>query len=299
MMRRLLLWLPRFAVLAMLLISVSCGPNTDQQDVAEAGPEVGKLFELGEVSVTQADLKYYLLDKYSGREEAAVQQQALDELIVQARFTHTALTAGLGQDPVVKSEVARILYLRLKEQRVNPQIQALAASETPETTLRALYDAQADRFQTEEARRVAVLWLNPGLDPQRGKAYKVKLNHARDWFMSNPDLQQSPDLGFSSLSVDYSEHRATRFKGGIVGWLQRSGGASEWNRQVAKIAYLIDSVGQASAVVTAPEGVFLVRLMEVKPAVQIPFESVKKVLDQEYKAGRRQAIEAGFKRSIL
>lgn len=59
MMRRLLLWLPRFAVLAMLLISVSCGPNTDQQDVAEAGPEVGKLFELGEVSVTQADLKYY------------------------------------------------------------------------------------------------------------------------------------------------------------------------------------------------------------------------------------------------
>ena len=288
------------AVAALVLLVVSCTPNASAPDAARTETDSEVLFTHGTVTVTQADLEYYLAEEYPDRPGDRAEQLALDELIEQAQFTHAALAAGLDRDPIVKSEVARILYLRLKEQRLTPQLKVLAASAISEDRLRTLYASQADRFQTDESRRVAVLWLNPGGNPQRQQAYQAKLNHARNWFFNNEDLLHHPERGFGALSVDYSQHHASRFKGGVVGWLQQSSGArSDWRGVVAGIAFGIDELGQVSEVAATDEGLFLVRLMGLKPAVKIPFESVRAQLEHEEKLSRRKRLEADFRRSIV
>ena len=289
------------ALAALVLLVVSCTPNASAPDAALTQTDSEVLFTRGAVTVTQADLEYYLAEKYPDRQGERVEQLALDELIEQAQFTHAALAAGLDRDPIVKSEVARILYLRLKAQRLTPQLEALAATKIPEDRLRALYASQADRFQTEESRRIAVLWLNPGPDPQRQDAYLAKLGQARDWLYSNEDLLRHPDRGFGALAIDHSEHHGTRFKGGVLGWLQQSDVTlqGDWRSALSAIAFEIAEVGQLSEIVTTEAGIFLVRLMGIKPAVQVPFAAVRAQLENEEKSTRRARLEADFRRSIV
>ena len=124
------------------------------------------------------------------------------------------------------------------------------------------------------------------------------MTKAREWYFSQSDLAEKPDQGFSVLAVDYSEHAATRFKGGVLGWIDREGGSTDWSRVVAETAFSLGNTGDVSPVIVRPEGVFLVRLMEVQPAVQKPFESVRAVLEREEQARLREQLELEFNRDI-
>jgi hypothetical protein len=254
------------------------------------------LARVGSVTITPEDLDYYLKDKYAGRTDVNTRQLALTALVERAQFAQAALDAGLGKHPVVRQEMARLLESQLREQQLFPMIKA--AGQIPEARLRERYQAQLGRFQSPERRQVAVLWLDPGRDPARQQQYEEKLDQAREWLLDNGELRDNVSRGFGVLGNDYSEHQATRFKGGIVGWLERAGGMDAWRRAVAKIAYSIDTVGAVSQVVTTPEGIFLVRLMNRKPGACLSFDSVSGLLENEERTRLRAQLEADFKQAI-
>jgi hypothetical protein len=177
-------------------------------------------------------------------------------------------------------------------------LKEVASAEIPESKLRELYEAEKGRFQSGEKRQIAVLWLDPGADPERLAQYQARLAQAREWYQANDELIKHPDQGFSVLGVDYSEHAATRYKNGVLGWMERQGGADAWSRAVAEIAFSLEKPGQASTVISRPEGVFLVRYMAVEPAFVRPFESVSHELEQAERQRMRAAVEADFDSSL-
>jgi hypothetical protein len=128
--------------------------------------------------------------------------------------------------------------------------------------------------------------------------YEEKLRQAREWFVKDTSLASQPEQGFSILSVDYSEHAASRYKGGVVGWMQRGGGPDAWSQAIAEIAFAIDAPGEISAVITRPEGVFLVRYMALEPAVQRSFESVRGQLEKSERQRRRNEAQREFEQTI-
>jgi hypothetical protein len=193
--------------------------------------------------------------------------------------------------------MARVLASRLKQQSLTPRLKEMATA-IPESRLRELYTAGEARFRSNEKRQLAVLWLNPNQDPERTKQYEEKLASAREWFFKNGDLKEHPDQGFSVLSVDHSEHAASRYKGGVVGWFERAGGMDAWSKAVAEIVFSLKEPGEVSAVTTRPEGVFLVRYMAQKPAVLRPFESVAGELERAERQRLRAAAEAEFDNTI-
>src|SRR5690606_15419148 len=121
---------------------------------------------------------------------------------------------------------------------------------------------------------------------------------ARAWLDSNPDVLNHPEQGFSVLSVDFSEHAATRYKNGVLGWLQPSGGMDAWSKAVAQIAFSLTKPGEVSAVTTTPEGIFLVRCMAITPAFERPFEEVASHLAAAERALNRQAAEENFENHL-
>lgn len=290
--------LTQLALLATVPALAACGPKP--KAAAKDSPpreQTGALLGVGSLTIYQSDLDYQLKESHGGRGDAVTRQQALDELTGRARSSQAALDAGLDRDPAVRAEIARVLASRLKETTLAPRLQQLSAA-VPEARLRELYAAEAARFSSNEKRRVAVLWLNPNGDPQREKQYVDKLATARDWVSKNSDLEGHPDQGFGVLGVDYSEHQASRYKGGVVGWLERDGGTDAWTKALAEIAYALGAAGQLSAVISRPEGVFLVRLMELQAAVQRPFAAVTAELETLERQRLRQNAEAEFESDL-
>lgn len=288
----------RPVMLVLLAVISACSPKQrDQAKPAAAAVLTPALLSVGSLAVDQADLDHQLQENHAGRSDEETRKQALAELASRAQLAQAALDAGLLRDPVVRAEFARILANRLKEKNLSPQVKA-AATPPSEARLRELYAAGESRFRSAEKRQVAVLWLNPNGDPNRATQYAEKLTAARDWFFKNGDLKDQPDQGFSVLGVDYSEHHASRYQGGVVGWLESGGGMDAWTKAVAQIAFSLTQVGEVSAVVARPEGVFLVRYMALKPAVLRPFEAVAGELGQVEQQRIRKTAESEFHEAI-
>jgi len=270
-----------------------CSPEVTQSP-SGASPQVETVWlQVGTIEVRESDLLHHLDLIHSGRRDPVARQKALEELGRSAQLVQAALESEFAEDPVVRSEVARVLGNRVKEKLLHPELKRLSSA-VPEQRLRELYDANKTRYQANEKRQLAVLWLDPGKDPQRSTQYQERLAAARSWFFENAELSAQPDKGFAELAIDYSEHQASRFSGGVVGWLEQSGGMDAWTRAVADIGFALESPGEVSEVMTRPEGLFLVRFMAQTPAVTRPFESVATELQQlEVKRLKEQA-EADF-----
>ncbi|NQU39645.1 MAG: peptidyl-prolyl cis-trans isomerase [Lentisphaerae bacterium] len=285
--------LRHLALLALVTLAIGCSRKSEPS-APDHSPTA--LVRIGSVTIEPADLKHLLTEKYSARTDPTTRDAALTELVRRAQMVQAALDAGLQSDPIVRAELGRLLEARLRETKLAPQIKVIA--DIPEARLRECYEAAGARYQSPEKRQVAVLWLNPGSDPQRVAQYEEKLNKAREWFFQQSDLTEHPEKGFSILSIDHSEHQASRLKNGIVGWIERAGGADSWRKAVAEIAFDLAPVGTVSPVVTRPEGIFLIRLTALKPATSIPFESVQTQLEQEERQRQRRELETRFEQDI-
>ena len=216
----------------------SCRPKGATNAATSPAPEKDALVRVGSIVLYQTDLDHELAEKHAARTDEVARKKALDELVRRAQLAQAALDAGLDRHPAVRAQVARSLAARLREEKLAPRLKELTVP-IPEARLRELYAANESRFRSEEKRQAAVLWLNPNSDPARRKAYEEKLTGARDWFFKNGDVKDHPEQGFSVLSVDHSEHAGSRFKGGVVEWLSRAGGADAWSKAVAEIVSLV------------------------------------------------------------
>lgn len=290
---------PGSVILIALIGGLSaCGPKPKEAaQPAAAPPDPGGLVQVGSIRIRQADLDYQMKERHAGRDDEATRRKALDELVSRARQVQAALDAGLDQDPAVRAEFARILTNQFKAKAQPPHPQGGAAPAIPEARLRELYAAGESRFRANEKRQVAVLWLNPNGNPDREQQYTTKLTEARGWFFKN-DLKDHPEQGFSVLSVDHSEHQASRYQGGVVGWLENSTRFDPWTHAVAEIAFSLKEPGEVSAVISRAEGVFLVRYMAQKPAVLQPFEAVAGELSRAEQQRLRELAETEFENAL-
>lgn len=284
---------------ALVLTLVACDQKKESEVLAPISTSSdAALFSVGSLEVFQSDLDHYLQERHEGRNDASTQKIALAELVERAQYAQAAKDSNLENDPIVRAEFARILATRYKEKSLHPQVKAIADQEISEKRLKEIYQQNLDRFASPEKRQVAVLWLNPNRNPERQKQYVEKLNSARKWFSENPSVKDDPDQGFSVLSVDHSEHAASRYKGGVVGWLQAAGGFDAFSKAVADIAFGIEHDGAVSDVVVRDEGVFLVRLMKRQVGSHRSFESVKTELKHAEQQRLRAVAEKNFKETV-
>lgn len=280
---------------ALVVALTACGPKTKTETQP---PETsGTLVIVGSISIDQHDLDHHLQESHAGRSDEQTRRKALEELTLRAQHTQAALDADLHNDPAVRAEIARIPTNAYRQEFLAPELKELATQPIPEARLRELYQENESRFRSNEKRQVAVLWLNPNADPERTALCLEELNSAREW-AATTDLKDQPGQGFSVLSVDHSEHQASRYKGGIVGWLESTGGMDKWTKAVAEIAFSLTEAGEVSQVITRPEGLFLVRYLAQQPAVLHPFESVAGELEQREKQRLRKKLESEFQDTL-
>jgi peptidyl-prolyl cis-trans isomerase C len=287
-----------FSVMSVLVLA-SCEEKKEVRAVTPSAPESDAvLLSVGDYAVRQSDLDLYVKDHHDGRKDASTQKIALEALAERAQLAQAATEDGLREDPVVRAEIARVLATRYKEKHLNQQIAEVGIRDIPEAELREIYERHAEQYRSPEKRQVAVLWLNHNGNPEREQAYVTKLNAAREWLMSHAEVKDHPELGFSVLSVDHSEHAASRFKGGVLGWLQAEGGFDAFSKAVAAMAFSLQTPGQVSDVIVAKEGVFLVRLMEIKPGSHRTFEMVRHEIKQAEIRRIRSQIQQQFQETI-
>jgi hypothetical protein len=274
----------------LLLLASGCG----QKDPTAALPSPDVLAVVDGTAITERTFCYWW-EKQPMVDTPEVRQALLEKLIRRSSLAGAARAAGLADDPVVAEQVESLLISRLKETELQPKIAAITVSDADITSL---YESRKHtRYTTPERCQLAVLWFaTRGVEPLVAR-YTPRLAKAREQTLS-PQNGIPASQGFGKLSIPNSEHAPSRYKGGIIGWLETARPIDPWRAAVLEIARDMTEPGQVSDVMAQKEGLFLVRLIARQPARIRDLAEVREAIVRELKTARRKTIEREFNERI-
>ena len=284
-----------FRMLGMLGLALGMGACKPRQPSAAApAPEV--LATVAGRNLTAADFRYWWENRHPGADTAAMRTEVLDRMIERTALAEAARQAGLDREPAIASQIDALLIARLQETRLQAQLDSLTVSDED---LQTRYEAtKQSAFTQPESTRVAVLWFNTRSQAPLEARYRPRLEQARAQVAQ--DAAAYPvDAGFGPLAIGNTEHRASRLNGGDLGWLDAGPSADPFRTTVMEVAASLKQAGEVSEVVTAPSGLFLVRLLDRRAAAAKPLAAVSAELRQTLVAERRQVLRDEFTREMV
>lgn len=276
---------PTGAIAAVLLLS-GCGDDSEKSESAVEG-----VFQVGDVVVTEEVLEHWVSERSArGNVATAGQRETLKtELIELLQLAELAKERGLDEKPE-----AVISKWRAMAQAARNDWEKGKMKESTNADLREIFKTDARFAPTPEKRKVAALWLPAG--EKRG----MSLVKAREFYQQQEELfAKNLDAGFGSLSVDYSFHRPTRYKGGILGWMTelpvKGMIREEWQEEVVEVAFGMKSGGVSEVVETAGGDELLVLVVDVEegknPAYEESLPQLKEIWEMREHERSEEALE--------
>jgi hypothetical protein len=220
----------------------------------------------------------------------AEQRRALlDDLIREAVLVANARRAGYERDPDVRRVVRRVLAGRWSDQHIEADSEAVTVSDDE---VRAFYESHAERFTIAEAAHAALIFVEiaPGASEERQRertALAAELHAAA--------AEQDPSGHFGALAIRSSD-RASRHRGGDIGWMRRGRSDSRFEPEVVEAIFALPEPGALAPLLSTERGVYVIRLLERKPASREPLEkvsqSIRQVLLEQKRSARIEALYA-------
>ncbi len=222
------------------------------------------------------------------RSEGLDREALLEEMINYEVLLVQALEAGLDQDPEVRRAYHNLLVGKLRTQALQPRIEAVEVSDEE---LKGYYQSHIDAYTRPARIRLAILHLetHPTMSDEKREAIRARLSDARKKAEEMP-----PEVrGFGPLAIEYSEDQASRYKGGDIGWLAE-GRDYRWPAPVVSAGFALDQSGEVSDVIESDGGVYLVKLLDRRPAETAALDKVAPRIRHKLLLEKRREVENAF-----
>jgi parvulin-like peptidyl-prolyl isomerase len=213
-------------------------------------------------------------------------------MTAQETLAARALAMGLDRDPEVRRAYHNLLAGRLRQLKLEPLIEQAQASE--EETRRR-YEANLDRYRVPPRQRLAMLRVavDRTMTAERREQARQRLEAARERALTDPNGN-----GFGVLATEYSEHQASRYRGGEIGWIEPGRESSRWDPALIAAGAALVEPGEISPVIEGRDAFYVVKLLETQPGSVVSFEQAAPAVRQRLLAETRQDIERAFLREV-
>lgn len=213
----------------------------------------------------------------------------LDRLVRHASQVEAARAAGYLSDPLVERELERILINRLEEGVMRERLVGLKVTGEE---VEAFYQANKEDYARPARSRVAMIRIDKPkkADAKRIEALRQRMGEAIDAVAELP----ADTRHFGKLAREYSDDRATRYTGGVMGWLvEHPAMKYKWEQPLLDAAFALDEPGQVSPMIETDRALYVARLVERQQAEVQPLarleQGIRNRLLQEKRAKVREA----------
>ncbi len=215
--------------------------------------------------LTPTEFRRYI-ELYNQRREVGYALFEVDAFSPQVEIDDAAIAAHYesNQQSYQTVETVDLEYVELAQSDI------AATIEVTEEGLRAFYDEERERFQTEEERRARHILINIGDDADAARA---KAESVAERLRGGED--------FAALANELSDDVGTKAQGGELGWIGRGMLVGPFED-----ALFAMQVGEVSAPVQSEFGFHIIRLDEIRAGELQPYEAVREELRGEYQATR-------------
>lgn len=242
------------------------------------------------VTALQAELRRRSSGGSAGKTDPQTRQRALEDLIQAEAMYQKALAAGYAQDPQIMAALKTAIITKYQED----QLAKLPPVQLSNAELTNYYQQHPERFGMPEKFRAAIIELRL---PQNATAEKRAEAIARATAIRQEALAVANSAeAFGALAQQYSEDQATRYRGGDLGWLAAGATNTGLPSEVIQAVANLNQPRAISPVIETGPALYLVKLVERKPAALRPFGAVQDgvafQLTRERERQREQQLNA-------
>ena len=228
---------------------------------------------VGEEPITvgdfEAEMSRHTRDSGTHFTTEAQKRALLDEMIEFKILLARAKAAGYDRDPAVRAKLDRLIVDKFKSDHLATNSENVAT--VADKDAHEFYFENPQRFAVPESVHVAIIYFRVNLRATPEKRTQLR-EHAESVLAQ---AQRSDTAGFRELVRRNSDDQATRYFGGDIGWLTQGDHSGGWGSPLEKAAFAISDPGDFAPLVESPQGFYVVKLLEKKPAGVRPFDQVE------------------------
>jgi parvulin-like peptidyl-prolyl isomerase len=237
--------------------------------------------------------------KIPGQYQTVEQRRALlDAMIERKAMLLAASAADYDQDPIIRRQLENMMIRKLTQDRIQG---VLASLHVGDEEVEQFYQTHKQDYARPARRQVAMIRISL---PRKANESYIEKNRARmQDALSEVEALDPNILHFSGVARKYSDERASRYRGGVIGWLvDHPSMKYKWSKQIIEAAFALQVPGELSDVLQTEDGLYLLRLVRSEPASEQNLDEVRdgiaRSLLQDKRKAEKQRILAALQNGL-
>lgn len=219
----------------------------------------------------------------------------LDEIVYQQALVERARKDHIDQLPEVRRSIDQILASQVLKRDLRDEQEKVQVSDA---MVRAFYDANVDSYRVPERRRIAMIRIGvpDGATDEQWSAAQARISEAREKALAlDGDV-----VHFGNVAQTYSDDQASRYRGGVVGWIA-TGSPERYGRDpvVLDAAARLEKPGDLSEPLRGADGWYLVRLVDVSESRARSFDELEAGIRQRLRQEGMRSLEQSFRQQVI
>jgi len=231
-----------------------------------------------------------------GQFATAEQRRALlDEMIRYRAMVAQARAEGYDTDPDVIAIFERAMVARFQKDHLQTPLESLDVTDEEVTAYYAEHRSDYDR--PERSRAAIVFFKTTALATEEKQQ---ELEERVETALEEVKALDPSIMHFGPVARKYSDDRASRYLGGVIGWLIKYPNRKyKWEAQVVDAVFSLSEPGQMAEPLRTEKGIYLVRLVDRETASPRPFEQVKNGIRHQLMRSKGELSDQAFKAGVL
>lgn len=218
----------------------------------------------------------------------------LNQLIDRKLFLNKAYELSLEDDPKIIRNFENMLIGSVKKRYIHNEIENIKITDED---IKEYYEKNKDEFFIPQKREFAILFFKKH---KKERAYrKEQISKSFNFIIDlyNSDKLPSSKDGFGKYSIKYSEHQASRYRGGIIGWFRKAQ-MNIWEERVLKRGFELKELGEMSDIIETDRGYYLIRLTNLVESKYKELKSTKRLIRHKLILEKQTYIKSTFENSL-
>lgn len=231
-----------------------------------------------------------------GQFATAEQRRALlDEMIRYRAMVAQARVEGYDTDPDVIAIFERAMVARFQKEHLQTPAESL---DVTDEEVAAYYAEHRSDYDRPERSRAAIVFFksSPLATEEKQQELQERVQQALDEARTlDPSI-----MHFGPVARKYSDDRASRYLGGVIGWLIKYPNRKyKWEAPVVDAIFSLSEPGQMTEPLSTEKGIYLVRLVDRETASPRPFEQVKNGIRHQLMRSKGELSDQAFNAGVL
>ena len=213
----------------------------------------------------------------------------LNSMVVREALVDAARKEGFDQRPAVRRSMDSVLITSYQQAKLRPLREDV---EITDEEVEAYYRENAEDYRVPARKRVAQIFIAADADasPEARERARQRVEQIRE-----EALQLDEDLAhFGELARRHSDDQASRYRGGVIGWVSEDAARSRFGPAIHEVAATLDEIGDISPVIEDDDGFRIVRLVQREAARERALEDLRSGIRQRLLGEKLRAVEAQF-----